>query len=68
MGAILMEENNMQKYIVWYKTRSGKYSREIPFKSLEKAKSLFNALERDFKYLIGVDENGIHHTLASAEK
>lgn len=58
----------MQKYIVWYKTRSGNHSREIPFKSLEKAKSLFNALERDFKYLIGVDENGIHHTLASAEK
>jgi hypothetical protein len=63
-----MEENNMEKYIVWYKTRSGNYSREILFKSLEKAKSLFNALERDFKYLIGVDENGIHHTLASAEK
>ena len=53
----------MQKCIVWYKTRSGNYSREIPFKSLEKTKSLFNALERDFKYLIGVDENGIHHTL-----
>ena len=35
-----MEENNMQKYIVWYKTRSGNYSREIPFKSLEKATSL----------------------------
>lgn len=35
----------MQKYIVWYKTRSENYSREIPFKSLEKAKSLFNALE-----------------------
>ena len=47
----------MQKYIVWYKTRSGNYSREIPFKSLEKATSLFNALERDFKYLIGVDNN-----------
>ena len=29
----------MQKYIVWYKTRSENYSREIPFKSLEKAKS-----------------------------
>ena len=58
----------MQKYIVWYKTRSGNYSREIPFKSLERAMPLFNALERDFKYLIGVDENGIHHTLASAEK
>lgn len=41
----------MQKYIVWYKTRSGNYSREIPFKSLERAKPLFNALERDFKYL-----------------
>ena len=37
----------MQKYIVWYKTRSGNYSREIPFKSLERAKPLFNALERD---------------------
>ena len=24
-----MEENNMQKYIVWYKTRSGNYSREV---------------------------------------
>lgn len=58
----------MQKYIIWYKTRSGNYSREIPFKSLEKAKSLFNTLERDFKYLIGVDNNGNHHTLASAEK
>lgn len=58
----------MQKYIVWYKTRSGNYSREIHFKSLKKAKSLFNALKRDFKYLIGVDENGIHHTLSSAEK
>ena len=58
----------MAKYIVYYKTRSNNYTREIPFKSLEKATALFNALERDFKYLIGVDENGIHHTLASATK
>lgn len=35
---------------------------------LKKATALFSALERDFKYLIGVDENKIHHTLASAEK
>lgn len=58
----------MKKYIVWYKTRSGNYSREIHFKSLEKAKSLFNVLEKDFKYLIGVDKSGNHYTLASAEK
>ena len=56
----------MQKYIVWYKTRSGNYSREIRFKSLKKAKSLFNALNRDFKYLITIDKTGNHHTLLSA--
>ena len=58
-------ENTTQyeKYIVWYKTRSGKYTREIPFKSYDKALSLYNVLERDFKYLIGVDENGNHHAL-----
>lgn len=58
-------ENTTQyeKYIVWYKTRSGKYTREIPFKSYDKALSLYNALERDFKYLIGVDANGNHHAL-----
>lgn len=58
----------MKKYIVWYKTRSKNYTREIPFKSLKKATALFNALERDFKYLISVDGNGIHRTLASYEK
>ncbi len=58
----------MTKYIVYYKTRSNNYTREIPFKSLKKATSLFNALERDFKYLIGVDKNGIHRTLASATR
>lgn len=56
------------KYIVWYKTRSNNHTREIPFKSLKKATSLFNALERDFKYLISIDENGIHRTLASTTK
>lgn len=55
----------MKKYIVWYKTKSNNYTREIPFSSYEKAKSLFDALNRDFKYLICVDGNGIHHTLAS---
>lgn len=58
----------MTKYIVYYKTRSNNYTREIPFKSLKKATSLFNTLERDFKYLIGVDKNGIHRTLASATR
>lgn len=58
----------MTKYIVYYKTRSKNYTREIPFKSLKKATSLFNTLERDFKYLIGVDKNGIHRTLASATR
>lgn len=58
----------MQKYIIWYKTRSNNYTREIPFKSYSKAKSLFDALDRDFKYLICVESNGKHHTLASYEK
>lgn len=53
----------MKKYIVWYKTKSGKFTREIPFSSYNKALSLFNALDRDFKYLIGVEENGIHRKL-----
>ena len=53
----------MCEFIVFYKTRSGKYAREIKFISYNKAKSLFSTLNRDFKYLIGVDENGIHHTL-----
>lgn len=56
----------MENYIVWYKTKSGKYTREIRFKSLKKAKFLFNALNRDFKYLITIDKNGNHHTLLSA--
>lgn len=56
------------KYIVWYKTRSNNHTREIPFKSLEKATALFNALERDIKYLISVDENGVYHTIASATR
>ena len=55
----------MQKYIVWYKTRSNNYTREISFKSYSKAKSLFDALDRDFKYLIGVESNGKHRILAS---
>lgn len=53
-----------EKYIVWYKTRSKKYAREIMFKSYEKAKSLFDVLSRDFKYLIGVDGNGVYHVLS----
>ena len=53
----------MPKYIVWYKTKSGNFTREIPFTSYEKALSLFNALKRDFKYLIKVDANGKHDTL-----
>ena len=58
----------MSKFIVFYKTRSQKYTREIIFNSYHKAKSLFNDLDRDFKYLIGIDKNGKHHTLASIEK
>ena len=53
----------MSKYVVWYKTKSGKFTREIPFTSYDKALSLFNALKRDFKYLIKVDVNGNHNTL-----
>ena len=53
----------MPKYIVWYKTKSGNFTREIPFTSYEKALSLFNALKRDFKYLIKVDSNGKHNML-----
>lgn len=53
----------MTKYIVWYKTKSGKFTREIPFTSYKKALSLFNALKRDFKYLIKVDSNGKHNML-----
>lgn len=55
-----------KEYIVWYETRSKKYTREIKLSSYEKALSLFNVLEREFKYLIGVDENGIRHTLQKA--
>ncbi len=55
----------MKKYIVWYKTRSGKYTREIRFNSFKKAKSLFDTLNRDFKYLVAIDENGNHNTLLS---
>lgn len=58
----------MLKFIVFYKTKSQKYTREICFNSYHKAKILFNDLDRDFKYLISVDKNGNHHTLASAEK
>ena len=53
----------MTRYIVWYKTRSGKFTREIPFASYDKALSLFNTLKRDFKYLIKVDANGKYNTL-----
>lgn len=53
----------MIKYIVWYKSKSGKFTREIPFSSYKKALSLFNALERDFKYLIKIGSNGKHNTL-----
>lgn len=58
----------MLKYVVWYKTRSGKLTREISFTSYEKALSLFNVLDRDFKYLIQVDSNGKHKTLISNER
>lgn len=51
-------------YIVWYKTRSNKYTREIRFSSYDKALSLFNVLERDFKYLIKV-HNGVHSVVES---
>ena len=53
----------MSRYIVWYKTKSGKITREIPFASYDNALSLFNTLERDFKYLIKVDTNGKYNTL-----
>ena len=53
----------MSRYIVWYKTKSGKFTREIQFASYDKALSLFNSLKRDFKYLIKVDANGKHNTL-----
>ena len=53
----------MKKYIVQYRTRSGKYNRDITFKSYNKALSLYNALERDEKYLTGVDEKGVYHVL-----
>ena len=49
----------MNKYVVWYKTKSGKFTREITFASYNKALSLFNALKRDFKYLIKVLGCGI---------
>lgn len=52
----------MKSYIIWYKTRSNKFTREIKFSSYSKALSLFNALERDFKYLIEVN-NGVHQVL-----
>ena len=58
----------MPKYIVWYKTKSGNFTREITFTSYEKALSLFNALKRDFKYLIKVDVNGKHNTIAFERK
>lgn len=58
----------MPKYIVWYKTKSGNFTREIPFTSYEKTLSLFNALKRDFKYLIKVDVNGKHNTIAFERK
>lgn len=58
----------MPKYIVWYKTKSGNFTREIPFTSYEKALSLFNALKRDFKYLVKVDVNGKHNTIAFERK
>lgn len=51
-------------FIIWYKTRSKKYTREIKFSSYEKAKALYDALDRDFKYLIAVSADGIHHTLS----
>lgn len=53
----------MSKYVVWYKTKSGKFTREIPFTSYNNALSLFDALKRDFKYLIKVDVNGKYNTL-----
>lgn len=37
----------MKQYIVFYKTKSGKSTREIPFKHYEAAQSLFNTLNRD---------------------
>lgn len=53
----------MSKYVVWYKTKSGKFIREIPFTSYNNALSLFDALKRDFEYLIKVDVNGKYNTL-----
>lgn len=55
----------MRKYLVWYKTRSGKYTREIVFNSYASALNLYNALERDIKYLIEFDKkNGIHRDIS----
>lgn len=56
-----------KKYIVWYKTNSGKYTREIAFSSYDNALSLYNTLNREFKYLIGVDYEGKHHTINSCK-
>lgn len=56
----------MKKYIryyVWYKTRSGKHTRQIEFNSYQKALGLYNNLNRDFKYLIGINENNVAETI-----
>ena len=56
----------MQKYkmyVVWYTTKSGKYTREISFYSYNKALSLYNNIDTEFKYLIGIDFQGVHHTI-----
>lgn len=52
----------MKYYVVWYVTRSNKYTREIRFSSYDKALALFNALERKFKYLSEVN-NGVYNCL-----
>lgn len=52
----------MKNYVVWYATRSNKYTREIRFSSYDKALSLFNALDRKFKYLSEVS-NGVYNCL-----
>lgn len=53
------------KYVVWYITRSQKYTREIAFLSYAKAKSLYDALDRKEKALFVV-RDGVYSNLVSA--
>lgn len=57
----------MKTYKVWYAQFGNKTTKEITFKSFAKAKGLFDKLKnsRKFVYLVEVDKNGTHHTLAS---